>query len=201
VVFATTTAAFIEPEGRLHAFCHPDRWHFMGVMLSAAGSEGLQFLPYLSGERTPHADPLVRAAWVGLTLRHGRNHLTRAILEGVAFGLKDSFELIKLSGLGEIRQIRISGGGAKSALWREILASVFEVPLVTVDTLEGAAHGAALLAAVGAKAWISVPDACSSAVKIIGETRPNLAWADAYRNAYTIYKGLYPQLKPSFKNM
>ena len=118
-----------------------------------AGSEGLQFLPYLSGERTPHADPLARAAWVGLTLRHGRSHMTRAILEGVAFGLKDSFELIKHSGLGEIRQVRISGGGAKSLLWREILASVFEIPLVTVDALEGAAYGAALLAAVGAKGW------------------------------------------------
>ena len=231
VVFATTPGALIEPEGRLHAFCHaaPDRWHFMGVMLSAAGSlqwyrdtlvsemsfddliteaatvpagsEGLQFLPYLSGERTPHADPLARAAWVGLTLRHGRSHMTRAILEGVAFGLKDSFELIKHSGLGEIRQVRISGGGAKSPLWREILASVFEIPLVTVDALEGAAYGAALLAAVGAKVWKSVPEACSSAVKISGETHPNPAWSDAYRDAYAIYKGLYPELKHSFKDM
>jgi xylulokinase len=231
VVFASTPAAWIEPEGRLHAFCHavPGMWHFMGVMLSAAGSlqwlhdtlapemsfdeligeaeavpagsEGLQFLPYLSGERTPHPDPLARAAWVGLTLRHGRGHMTRAVLEGVAFGLKDCFELIKGAGLGEIRQVRISGGGAKSGLWREILASVFESELVTVNTTEGAAFGAALLAGVSAGAWGSVPAACQAVVKITGETRPNPAWLPAYRKAYTVYRGLYPALKPSFDEM
>ena len=115
-----------------------------------AGSEGLQFLPYLSGERTPHPDPLARGAWVGLTLRHGRGHLTRAVLEGVSFGLKDSFSLIQQAGLGEIRQVRASGGGTKGALWRQILASVLEAELVTVNTTEGAAFGAALLAGVGA---------------------------------------------------
>ncbi|HMD82410.1 MAG TPA: xylulokinase, partial [Anaerolineales bacterium] len=143
VVFATTPSALIEPEGRLHAFCHavPDMWHFMGVMLSAAGSlqwyrdalapnmnfddllneadsippgsEGLQFLPYLSGERTPHADPLARGAFIGLSLRHSRGHMTRAVLEGVAFGLKDSFTLIQNAGLGAITQVRASGGGTK----------------------------------------------------------------------------------------
>jgi xylulokinase len=182
VVFATTPAALVEPEGRLHAFCHavPGRWHFMGVMLSAAGSlqwyrdtlapndsfnellreaepvpagsEGLQFLPYLSGERTPYPDPLARAAWVGLTLRHGRGAMTRALLEGVSFGLKDIFSLIQNTGLGEIRQVRASGGGTKGALWRQILASVLEAELVTVNTTEGAAFGAALLAGVGAGA-------------------------------------------------
>ena len=143
VVFATTESPLIEPEGRLHAFCHavPGRWHFMGVMLSAAGSlqwyrdtlapgtefdelvseaagvppgsEGLLFLPYLTGERTPHPDPLARGAWVGLTVRHARPHLTRAVLEGVAFGIKDSFTLIQGAGLGAITQVRISGGGAQ----------------------------------------------------------------------------------------
>ena len=143
VVFATTPSALIEPEGRLHAFCHavPGMWHFMGVMLSAAGSlqwyrdtlapnmsfddllkeaesvpagsEGLQFLPYLSGERTPHPDPLARGAFIGLTLRHSRAHMTRAVLEGVSFGLKDSFTLIQNAGLGAITQVRASGGGTK----------------------------------------------------------------------------------------
>jgi xylulokinase len=169
VVFATTESPLIESEGRLHAFCHavPDRWHLMGVMLSAAGSlqwyrdtlapdtnfdslvneagdikagsEGLFFLPYLTGERTPYPDPLVRAAWVGLTVRHTRAHMTRAVLEGVAFGIKDSFRLILKAGLGSIDQVRISGGGAKSILWRQIIADVLGVELVTVNTTEGAA--------------------------------------------------------------
>ena len=231
VVFATTPGPFIEPGGRLHSFCHavPGKWHFMGVMLSAAGSlqwyhdrlapqlsfdelteearqappgsEGLQFLPYLSGERTPHADPLARGAWVGLTLRHGRSHLTRAVLEGVAFGLRDSYELIQRSGLGEIHQVRVSGGGAKSALWREILASVFEVPLAAVEISEGAAYGAALLAAVGAGAWESVPAACAAALRIQGETPPNPQWVEPYQEAYRIYRDLYPELKPTFDRL
>ncbi len=230
VVFATTPSALVEPEGRLHAFCHalPGRWHFMGVMLSAAGSlqwyrdtlapgmsfddllkeaetvpagsEGLQFLPYLSGERTPHPDPLARGAWVGLTLRHGRGHLTRAILEGVAFGLKDSFSLIEKAGLGEIRQVRASGGGTRSALWRQILASVLEAELVTVDNLEGAAFGAALLAGVAAGSWEDVPAACRT-VKISGASRPDPAQVEAYRRGYPLYRSLYPALKPGFEHM
>jgi xylulokinase len=228
VVFATTPSALVEPEGRLHAFCHavPGMWHFMGVMLSAAGSlqwyrdtlapgvsfddllkeaetvpagsEGLQFLPYLSGERTPYPDPLARGAWVGLTLRHGRGHLTRALLEGVSFGLKDSFMLIQNTGLGEIRQVRASGGGTKGALWRQILASVLEAELVTVNTTEGAAYGAALLAGVGAGAWTDVPAACAAAVKVTGRTRPDPAQVEAYRKSYPLYRELYPALKPSF---
>ena len=231
VVFATTPSALVEPEGRLHAFCHavPGMWHFMGVMLSAAGSlqwyrdtlapgvsfddllreaepvpagsEGLQFLPYLSGERTPHPDPLARGAWIGLTLRHGRGHLTRALLEGVAFGLKDSFTLIQNAGLGQIRQARASGGGTKGALWRQILASVLEAELVTVNTTEGAAYGAALLAGVGASAWTDVPAACAAAVKVTGSTHPDPAQVEAYRKAYPLYRELYPALKPSFDKM
>jgi len=231
VVFATTPSALIEPEGRLHAFCHavPGRWHFMGVMLSAAGSlqwyrdtlapsmsfddllkeaesvppgsEGLLFLPYLSGERTPHPDPLARGAFIGLTLRHGRGHLTRAVLEGVAFGLKDSFMLIQNAGLGEIIQVRASGGGTKGALWRQILASVLEAELVTVNTTEGAAFGAALLAGVEAGAWADVEAACKAAVKLTGSTMPNAAQVEAYRPAYRLYRELYPALKPSFEKM
>jgi xylulokinase len=228
VVFATTPSALIEPEGRLHAFCHavPGMWHFMGVMLSAAGSlqwyrdtlapgisfddllqeaesvpagsEGLLFLPYLSGERTPHPDPLARGAWVGLTLRHGRGHLTRAVLEGVSFGLKDSFTLIRNAGLGEIRQVRASGGGTKGALWRRILASVLEAELVTVNTTEGAAFGAALLAGVGTGMWTDVSVACKSAVKITGSTLPDPMQMDIYRKSYPLYRELYPALKPNF---
>ncbi len=231
VVFAATPSALVEPQGRLHAFCHavPGMWHFMGVMLSAAGSlqwyrdtlapgvsfddllkeaesvpagsEGLQFLPYLSGERTPHPDPLARGAWIGLTIRHGRGHLTRAVLEGVAYGLKDSFTLIQEAGLGEIRQVRGSGGGMKGALWRQILASVLESELVSVNTTEGAAYGAALLAGVGAGAWTGVPAACAQAVKITGSTRPDPAQSEAYLKGYRLYRDLYPALRESFHSM
>jgi xylulokinase len=167
----------------------------------AAGSEGLQFMPYLSGERTPYPDPLARGAWIGLTLRHGRGHLTRSLLEGVSFGLKDSFTLIQQAGLGEIRQVRASGGGTKGALWRQILASVLEAELVTVNTAEGAAFGAALLAGVGAGTWKDVPSACKATVKLTGSTQPDPAQVETYRKAYPIYRGLYPALKPSFNQM
>lgn len=228
VVFATTDAAHIEPQGRLHAFCHalPGTWHFMGVMLSAAGSlqwyrdtlapqesfdellapaaeveagcEGLYFLPYLTGERTPHPDPLARGAFVGLTVRHTRAHLTRAVLEGVAFGLRDSFELIKTAGKVQVRQVRISGGGAKSALWRQILADVFNAELVTVNTTEGAAFGAALLAGVGAEAWRDVPEACKAVIRLTGTTLPQAQACEQYEAGYQNYDRLYPALKPIF---
>ena len=228
VVFATTPSALVEPEGRLHAFCHavPGMWHFMGVMLSAAGSlqwyrdslapemsfdallkeaesipagsEGLQFLPYLSGERTPYPDPLARGAFIGLTLRHGRGHMTRAILEGVAFGLKDSFTLIQNAGLGAITQVRASGGGTKGDLWRQILASVLEAELVTVNTSEGAAFGAALLAGVGAGAWPDVTSACKATIKITGRTLPDEAQVNSHRKGYPIYRELYPVLRSGF---
>lgn len=231
VVFATTPTALIEPEGRLHAFCHavPGRWHLMGVMLSAAGSlqwyrdtlapnasfdellkeaedapagsEGLQFLPYLSGERTPYPDPLARGAFIGLTLRHTRAHMTRAVLEGVAFGLKDSFTLIQNAGLKEITQVRASGGGTKGALWRQILASVLNTELVTVNTSEGAAFGAALLAGVGAGYWHNVHEACQQTVKITGSEPPNPKQVEIYQQSYALFNELYPALKSSFSKM
>jgi xylulokinase len=231
VVFASTPTALIEPEGRLHAFCHavPGMWHFMGVMLSAAGSlqwyrdtlaagmsfddllkeaesvppgsEGLQFLPYLSGERTPHPDPLARGAFIGLTLRHGRGHLTRAVLEGVAFGLKDSFTLIQTAGLGAIDQVRASGGGTKNPLWKQILASVLEAELTTVGVVEGAAYGAALLASVGASAWPDVQTACSKIVKTENITIPVDRQVMIYRKMYPIFRELYPTLKSTFHTM
>lgn len=225
VVFATTDGPFIEPEGRLHAFCHsvPNRWHLMGVMLSAAGSlrwyrdtfapgqdydsllapaanipagcEGLLFLPYLTGERTPHPDPLARGAFAGLTIRHNMAHLSRAVLEGVAFGLRDSFELIKSAGLSQIRQVRVSGGGARSPLWRQILADVFNSELVTVNTTEGAAYGAALLAGVAAGYWPDVETACKAGIRITGSTLPTTEGVAAYEPIYQLYRQLYPALK------
>ena len=231
VVFATTPSALIEPQGRLHAFCHavPGMWHFMGVMLSAAGSlqwfrdtlapgedfdtlmkeaetvpagcEGLQFLPYLSGERTPHPDPNARGAFIGLTLRHHRRSLTRSVLEGVAFGLKDGFMLIQEAGLPSFTQIRASGGGTKSALWRQILASVLNYELVTVNTSEGAAFGAALLAGVGAGAWSDVLSACHQTIRVTARTLPNPQDVEVYQHSYSLYRDLYPALRTSFSRM
>ncbi len=228
VVFASADKPFIEPDGHLHAFCHsvPGRWHLMGVMLSAAGSlrwyrdtlapgvgydellapaadvpigsEGLVFLPYLTGERTPHPDPLARGSFVGLTVRHTQPHMTRSVIEGVAFGLRDSFELMKGAGLSEITQVRVSGGGARSPLWRQILADVFNSELVTVNTTEGAAYGAALLAGVGAGVWPDVETACDSVIEITGRTVPNADAVAQYEPVYQIYRNLYPALKSSF---
>ncbi len=227
VVFAAVDRPIVEPEGRLHAFCHavPGKWHLMGVMLSAAGSlrwyrdtlapgvdfdallapaadvapgsEGLLFLPYLTGERTPYPDPLARGAFVGLTVRHTRAHLTRAVLEGVALGLRDSFELMKAAGLAGISQVRVTGGGARSALWRQILADVLDAELVTVGGGEGAAYGAALLAATGLGAFPDVQAACAATVRLTSSTRPGPAGA-AYREIYPLYRGLYPALRPTF---
>lgn len=225
VVFASTATPAIEPQGRLHAFCHsvPDTWHLMGVMLSAAGSlqwfrdrmvpelsfgeignmadsvpamsNGLIFLPYLSGERTPHPDPLARAAFVGLTVRHGLEHMARSVMEGVAFGLKDSVELIAtMTDLGEVR---ISGGGASSPVWLQIIADVTNLPVRVVGTPEGAAHGAALLAAVGAGAFGSVAEASTYAVETGAPIEPG-ADSGRYGEAYDTYRGLYPALRSTF---
>jgi xylulokinase len=228
VVFAATDTPVIEPDGRLHAFCHsvPGKWHLMGVMLSAAGSlrwhrdtfapnmdfdsllesasqipagsDGLFFLPYLTGERTPHPDPLARGAFIGLTVRHRLPHLTRSVLEGVSFGLRDSFELMKGAGLENISQVRVTGGGARSPLWRQILADVLQAEAVTVNTTEGAAYGAALLAATGAGAFRSVESACDASVKVTGSTSPNPAQVELYQRSYEAYRGLYPALKSTF---
>jgi xylulokinase len=230
VVFATTEEALIEPQGRLHAFCHalPDHWHFMGVMLSAAGSlqwhrdtlapdlsfdelisevetippgsEGLFFLPYLSGERTPYPDPLARAAWIGLTVRHKRAHMTRAVLEGVSYGIKDIFALIRQAGLGAIQQVRISGGGARSELWRQIIADVLDIELVTVNTTEGAAFGAALLASVGAGLYENVPEACGATIQVTGHTSPSDS-AQIYEDFYPRFRALYPALAGEFRSV
>jgi len=228
VVFAATESPLIEPEGRLHAFCHAvaGRWHLMGVMLSAAGSlqwyrdklacdrsfaelvddaaqvpagsEGLIFLPYLSGERTPHPDPLARGAWIGLTTRHSQAHLTRSVLEGVAFGIKDMFCLMRDAGLGSVEEVRVSGGGAKSLLWRQILADTLGADLVTVNTTEGAAFGAALLAGIGAGVWSNVDTACAQTITTRDHVTPNKQASNLYESLYEQYRNLYPTLKPTF---
>lgn len=227
VVFASVDRPLIEKDGRLHAFCHavPGKWHLMGVMLSAAGSlrwyrdtltvglsfdallepaknvaagsDGLLFLPYLSGERTPHGDPLARGAFVGLTLRHEQAHLTRAVLEGVAFGLRDSLTLMRQAGLTNITQIRASGGGTRSPLWRQILADVLRTDIVSINTTEGAAFGAALLAAVGDGQYNSVEEACEQLIAIRGQSVPGRE-AEHYDDLYTTYRSLYPSLKSAF---
>jgi len=228
VVFASEDTPAVEPEGRLHAFCHavPGMWHLMGVMLSAAGSlrwfrdtvtpgasyasldaaaasvragaNGLLFAPYLSGERTPYPDPLARGAFVGLTLRHGTAHMARSVMEGVAFGLKDSLELIaSMTTLGEVR---VSGGGARSDTWLQIIADATGVPVRAVGTSEGAAHGAALLAGVGGGAFSSVADASTAAVEL-GPVRDPGANAAIYDEVYSLYRGIYPSLRTTFHDL
>ncbi|HSJ72616.1 MAG TPA: xylulokinase [Acidimicrobiia bacterium] len=225
VVFVPTDHAAIESEGRLHAFCHavPEMWHLMGVMLSAAGSyewfrsalapsssfadldarasavdagsNGLMFLPYLSGERTPHPDPLARGAFVGLTVRHDLGHMARAVLEGVAFGLRDSFELVRQSSI--LDEIRASGGGAQSRVWLQIIADTVGLPVRVVGTSEAAAHGAALLAAVGTGAFASIREATDAAV-VVGEPIEPGPATGTYAEAYDTYRSLYPALRESF---
>jgi len=162
------------------------------------GSEGLLFLPYLTGERTPHADPLARGAFVGLTLRHSKAHLVRAVLEGVAYGLRDSLELLRRSGASDLKQVRLSGGGARSPLWRQILADILGVELVTVEVNEGAAYGAALLASVGAGIYKSVEEACEATVCTSEQTLPLQEHQPPYDRYYAIYRSLYGALKPAY---
>lgn len=164
------------------------------------GVEGLVFLPYLTGERTPHADPHARGAFVGLTLRHGRGHLIRAVMEGVALGLRDSLELMRGLGL-PVTQVRSSGGGARSALWRQILADVFAADVVTVTATEGAAFGAALLAGVGAGVFASVEAACEATIGIGDHTAPDPSRATLYDRLYRVYRDLYPSLRPSMHTL
>jgi xylulokinase len=225
VVFVPTDGPVVEPEGRVHAFCHalPATWHVMGVMLSAAGSlrwfrdavapgtpfdalvaeaaavppgaEGVRFLPYLTGERTPHADPDARGAFVGLTVGHGREHLTRAVLEGVAFGLRDGLELMRAAGVSVPAEFRASGGGTKSALWRQVVADVLGVPLRTTQTAEGAAYGAAVLAGVGA-GWAADVATLAERLVRVGDDATTPAPDDALDTAYAEFRALYPALAP-----
>jgi xylulokinase len=224
VVFAAQERFAPDPEARVHAFCHavPGAWHAMGVMLSAAGAlrwlrdvvapgsdfaglldeaaawppgcEGLLFLPYLAGERTPHADPDARGAFTGLSLRHDRGALVRAVLEGVAFGLRDSLDLVaELCGRPAFG--RVSGGGARSDLWLRIMASALELPLERTAVDEGAAFGAAQLGGVAAGIWPDVQTAVAATVRGRDRVKPVPDWVEPYREARERYRALYPALR------
>jgi xylulokinase len=223
VVFATLPAYAADGRARVHAFCHalPATWHAMGVMLSAAGSlhwfrealaadvpydtlleeaaawppgvDGLLFAPYLAGERTPHADPDARGAFTGLELRHDRGALVRAVLEGVACGLRDSLDLLRDLGV-PVTHCRISGGGARGALWRAIVAAVFDLPIETTVADEGSAYGAALLGAVAGGMFPDVPSAVRACVRPHEVVEPDPAWRDAYAEIVPRFRGLYPVL-------
>jgi xylulokinase len=225
VVFSTLQELAIEPEGRAHVFCHavPGAWHAMGVMLSAAGSlswfrntlafgepydrllaeaeswppgaEGLQFLPYLAGERTPHVDPEARAAFTGLSLRHERGALVRAVLEGVAYGLRDSLEILRTLG-ARLEVGRASGGGARGETWLRIVASVLGLPLERTVVEEGAAYGAALLGGVAGGVFADVDEAVSACVTVRDTIEPVPEWQEAYEDGYARYQSLYPALRP-----
>ena len=237
VVFAYTEEPSRDPEGRLHTFCHavPNKWHVMGVTLSAGGSlrwfrdtlglsekniatlsgvdpydiltaeasnapagcEGLLFLPYLTGERTPYPDPNARGTFFGLTLRHDKRHMMRAVLEGVAYSLRDSIELFRDLAIS-IQQVRAVGGGARSAMWRQIFADVFGIEIVTINVTDSTAYGAALLAGVGTGVYNSVPEACSAIVRIVERTEPIAENQAAYNEHYPVYRSLYRSLKPAF---
>lgn len=165
-----------------------------------AGSEGLFFLPYLSGERTPHADPFARGCFIGLTLAHNRGHIVRSVMEGVTFSLRDSldiFESLKIP----VKQIRASGGGSKSAFWRQIQADVFGQKVVTINSEEGPAFGVALLAAVGAGEYKNIQEACKATIKVVKETKPDSKAKKIYDQAMPIYRNLYTSLKENFKKI
>jgi xylulokinase len=223
VVFSVLPAYAADPQARVHVFCHavPGTWHAMGVMLSAAGSaawlrhalgadfrtldeeaerwppgaEGLLFAPYLAGERTPHADPSARGAFTGLSLRHDRGALWRAMLEGVAYGLRDSLELLRALGV-DARVGRVSGGGARSTLWLRIVAAVLGLPLELTESEEGSAFGAALLAGVKAGVFADAADAASRCVRVRDRVEPDPEWSAAYAENYERYRALYPALRP-----
>jgi xylulokinase len=166
----------------------------------AAGSDGLFFLPYLSGERTPHADPNARGCFVGLTLAHGRGHMVRAVMEGVTYALRDSLQIIRKLGV-PVEQIRASGGGSRSPLWRQMQADILGQKVVTINAEEGPAFGVALLAAVGGGAFKNVEEACHATIRVVKETAVNRERAACYDKAFAIYDSLYPALKESFKGI
>ncbi len=240
VVFVHSDTPQVDPEGRLHTFCHAvkGKWHMMGVTLAAGGSlqwfrnsvcqtlmieakkkkidaydvlteeaavtppgsEGLLFLPYLAGERTPHADPYARGAFVGLTMAHTRGHMTRAIMEGVTYSLRDCLEIVEERGVS-VKQVRASGGGAKSPFWRQMQADVFGKTVVTMAADEGPGYGVALLAAVGAGEFKDVPEACEATVKTTGQTKPGAAARKTYDKGFPVYQGLYRSLREEFKEI
>jgi xylulokinase len=218
VIFTALPSYSPDAQARVHTFCHavPATWHAMGVMLSAAGSaawlrhalgasygeldaeaerwqpgaEGVLFAPYLAGERTPYPDPDARGAFIGLSLRHDRGALWRAMLEGVAFGLRDSLELLRERGARPAVG-RVSGGGARSELWLRIVASALQLPLERMETDEGSAFGAALLAGVRSGTFADADQAVTRCVRVRARVEPVWDYDEAYRR----FRSLYPALK------
>jgi xylulokinase len=227
VVFAHMEQPHYDPQGRVHTFCHavPQKWHVMGVTQGAGlslqwfrnqfaggtpyddltraastapvGSEGLFWLPYLMGERTPHLDASVRAGWFGLTAKHTYAHMLRSLIEGVCFSQKDGLDIIEGMGV-PVSSVRISGGGARSVFWRQLLADILNKRVVTLNTQEGSAYGAALLAAVGGGGFASVEEACRTAIREVEAVEPRPAEAAAYAAAHRVYQSLYPALRPVY---
>lgn len=227
VVFAYLEKPAYDELGRVHTFCHaiPGAWHVMGVTqgaglslqwyrnrfapgteyddltaeatLSPRGSQGLFWLPYLMGERTPHLDATARGAWIGLTARHQRSDLIRAILEGVCYSQRDCLEIIRTLG-APIGRVRLSGGGARSPFWHQLFADVFRSPVVTLETQEGSAYGAALLALVGTGEYKSAREVCSAAIHEMETKSPGPDATPYYERSYEVYQSLYPALKQAF---
>jgi xylulokinase len=162
-----------------------------------AGSEGLFFLPYLTGERTPHADPNARACWIGLSLRHGKAHMARSVMEGATFAMRDTLEIIKSMKI-PVKEIRLSGGGARSQFWRQMQADIYGQPVVTINASEGPAYGVALLAAAGTGAYKNVVEACEATISVVTKTAQKTAAVKSYNAAYPEYQQLYRSLKGDF---
>ena len=227
VVFAHMDKPHYDPRGRVHTFCHAvaGAWHVMGVTQGAglsfqwfrnqlapgadydaltaeassapAGSEGLFWLPYLMGERTPHLDAAARGGWIGLTAKHTRASLIRSLLEGVSYSQMDCLEIIEGMGV-PLSSVRVSGGGAKSAFWRQMLADVFNKRVVSLESQEGSAHGAALLALVGTGQYATVQECCHAAIREVASVSPRPQEAAVYAKGHKIYQSLYPALKPFY---
>jgi len=230
VVFAHMEKVAYDPAGRVHTFCHAVRgkWHVMGVTQGAGlslqwlrnqlvpgasyddltaeaassprGAQGLFWLPYLMGERTPHLDATARGGWIGLTASHTRADLIRAVLEGVSYSQCDCLEIVESLGV-QVRSVRASGGGARSPFWRDLLAAIFGRRVVTLETQEGSAYGAALLALAGTGEYASVPEVCRAAIRETGAVDPVEADAAFYRRAHRVYQALYPALKPIYSQI
>jgi xylulokinase len=224
VVFAHMEQVQYDPAGRVHTFCHavPAKWHVMGVTQGAGlslqwfrnqlapgvsydalmqeagraqpGSDGLYWLPYLMGERTPHLDATIRGGWIGLTARHTRADLIRSLIEGVSYSQRDGLDIVESLGV-DIRSIRVSGGGANSPFWRQILADIFEKPVVTLASQEGSAYGAALLALVGTGEFASVPEACTAVLVERETVLPGPAETGLYRKGHQTFQSLYPAMR------
>lgn len=230
VVFAHMEEVAYDPAGRVHTFCHAvrNKWHVMGVTQGAGlslqwfrnqlapgteyesliaeaatappGSQGLFWLPYLMGERTPHLDATARGGWIGLTARHARADLVRSLLEGVSYSQKDCMDIIEQLDV-PIRAVRVSGRGARSPFWRQMLANVFDKPAATLETQEGSAYGAALIAMAGTGQYASVPEACRAVIREVEVTPPRTADAQVYAKGYAVYRSLYPALRGVYREI